>query len=76
MTEHPLYRMWKGRLEVERARETERAQRKAARERELASWYEAWRAYKAQSAKAYEAQPAPRWWDVLGWARWLLRLHV
>jgi hypothetical protein len=75
MSEHSLYRMWKDRLEAEIAREAERGARRAIRESERAAWDDAWRTYKSRLTEAYEAQPKPRWWDLLGWARWLLRLH-
>src|SRR5688572_29729664 len=73
---HPLYQMWKDRLDTELIREQARADRRAVRARELAAWHEAWRAYKARSAAEYVPLPKPRWWNLLGWARWILRLHA
>ena len=73
---HPLYQMWKDRLDAELIREQERALRRVDRDRELAAWYEAWRAYKARSAEEYVPAAKPRWWNLLGWARWFLRLHA
>jgi hypothetical protein len=76
MTDHPLYRMWKEQLDRELAREAARAVRIAAREQERASWYQAWESYKARLSDTGRRQPLPRWWNLIGWARWLLRLHA
>ncbi|HEY3013400.1 MAG TPA: hypothetical protein VGJ36_11670 [Gemmatimonadales bacterium] len=76
MTDHPLYRMWKDRLDADLAAGEARARRRAAREAELADWHEAWRTYKARRTELGEPVPTPRWWDVLGWIRWVLRLHA
>ncbi|MEO7238226.1 MAG: hypothetical protein ABIZ96_06395 [Gemmatimonadales bacterium] len=76
MTEHPLLRMWRDRLEAELAQERARAARRAAREAEHANWEAAWRAYKGRLAETRDGLPLPRWWDILGWGRWLLRLHA
>ena len=76
MNEHPLLRMWTDRLEVERAQEQARAARRAAREAEHANWEAAWRTYKSRVAQRLDRVTSTRWWDVLGWARWLLRLHA
>jgi NAD-dependent DNA ligase len=73
---HPLYQMWKDRLDAELVREQARADRRAVRARELAAWHEAWRTYKARATAEYVALPKPRWWNLLGWARWILRLHA
>jgi hypothetical protein len=74
--EHPLYRMWKDRLDAELVREAAWVQRKAERERELADWYEAWHIYKARLGEVRTRVPLPRWWNLLGWLRWLMRLHA
>jgi hypothetical protein len=76
MEEDPQYRMWKNRLDSERAVERARADRKAARELERASWYQAWEAYKDRLSVVAVAVPRPRWWNLVGWVRWLLRLHA
>jgi hypothetical protein len=76
VTEHPLLRMWKDRLEAEMARDRELAAQRVTREMERAAWYVAWRAYKAHATEAREHVPNPRWWDLLGWVRWLVRLHA
>src|SRR5688500_3157063 len=39
---HPLYQMWKDRLDTELVGEQARAARRAVRARELAAWHEAW----------------------------------
>lgn len=75
MNEHPLFRMWKDRLDAETVRNQARAAQRATRLAERAAWYAAWRAYKAHATEVQEAVPMPRWWDLLGWALWLLRLH-
>ncbi|HEY8196284.1 MAG TPA: hypothetical protein VIG04_04865 [Gemmatimonadales bacterium] len=72
---HPLYQMWKDRLDTELVREQARADRRAVRARELAAWHEAWRAYKARGSAEYVPLPKPRWWNLLGWVLWILRLH-
>jgi hypothetical protein len=76
MTEHPLLRMWRDRLDAELAQEQARAARRAAREAEHAGWHEAWRSYKARLTETRETVPLPRWWDMPGWVRFLLRLHA
>lgn len=76
MTDHPLYRMWRDRLDAEVARDNAQAARKAVREAERAEWYEAWRAYKARLTELRLPSPRPRWWNLWGWLRWLLRLHA
>ena len=76
MTEHPLYRMWKERLDADLASEAARVQRKAERDRERAEWYEAWHAYKARLGEVRAPVPLPRWWNMIGWFRWLMRLHA
>ncbi len=76
MNDHPQFRMWKDRLDAEMARQEEWSARRASRERARAGWYEAWRAYKARATELYEPIPKPRWWNLPGWARWLLRLHA
>jgi len=73
---HPLYQMWKDHLDTELVKQQARAERRAVRARELAAWHEAWRAYKARGAAEYVPLPKPRWWNLLGWARWILRLHA
>jgi hypothetical protein len=76
VTEHPLYRMWKERLDVEVAREAAWVERKAERERARADWYEAWRAYKARLDEIRAPERLPRWWNLLGWLRWfMVHLH-
>jgi hypothetical protein len=76
VTEHPRYRMWKDLLEREEAIERARAERRAARELERTSWYAAWNSYKQRRSAVSVRGPLPRWWNVLGWIRWLLRLHA
>lgn len=68
--------MWKDRLDEERTRELVRAARRAERQAEEASWYTAWVAYKERANRALEPGARPSWWNVVGWARWLLRLHA
>jgi hypothetical protein len=75
MTEHPLYRMWMDRRDAEVAQEQARAARRAIREAEHAGWHEAWRTYKAHLTGAWQPEAMPRWWNILGWVRWLMRLH-
>lgn len=73
MTEHPLYRMWADRLDLEVAAEQARALRRAAREAEHAGWYEAWNTYKASHLHdGWKPMPRPRWWNIPGWVRFLL----
>jgi hypothetical protein len=76
MSETPLCRMWQDRLAAEVAQEQLRSARRAAREADLASWHEAWRTYKERHGEMRGSVPLPRWWQLLGWARWLLRLHA
>ena len=76
VTEHPLYLMWKERLDAELAREAALVQRKAEKERELADWYEAWHAYKARVGEVRAPVPLPRWWNLIGWFLWFMRLHA
>jgi len=76
VNEHPLLHMWRDRLDAEVAQERARAARKAAREAEHASWHAAWRAYKVHRAETRDHVPLPRWWDLLAWVRFLLRLHA
>ena len=74
--EHPLFRMWKERLDQELAREQERAARRAVREAERAGWHAAWRVYKTRHTEVGPTETLPRWWNLRGWLRWLLRLHA
>ena len=76
MDEHPLFRMWKDRLEEEEARLQLRAARMAEREAERAGWYAAWHSYKARLNVAPVRRSLPRWWNLPGWVMWLLRLHA
>lgn len=76
MCEHPLFRMWKDRLDAEMARERERTARRAQREQERGAWLAAWRAYKAEATGRYQPAPRPPWWNLWGWVRWLLSLHA
>jgi hypothetical protein len=76
MSETPLCRMWQDRLAAEVAQEQLRSARRAARDAELASWHEAWLAYKASHGEKRPPSALPRWWQLVGWARWLLRLHA
>ena len=76
MTEHPHYRMWRDRLDREEAAEQARAERRAAQEQERAEWYLAWERYKSRRSFMGSGQPLPRWWNIPGWVRWLLRLHA
>ena len=74
--EHPQYRMWKDRLDAEREVKATQLARRATRELSRAEWHAAWVSYKARIAAATVALPLPRWWNVFGWFRWLLRLHA
>jgi hypothetical protein len=74
--DHPQYRMWKDRLDNEAAQDRVRMARRAAREAELAGWYEAWHRYKARLTEAREPLPRPGRWDLWGWVRWLMHLHA
>jgi hypothetical protein len=74
--EHPLYRMWRDRLDAEVSASEARAARRAAREAERAEWYEAWHTYKARLGEIRERIPNPRWYDLAGWVRLLIRLRV
>ena len=76
MNEHPLFRMWKDRLDEEDSRARAPAARRAEREAEEAGWYAAWVAYKGRGSRAWEPAVRPNWWNVVGWALWLLRLHA
>lgn len=76
MDEHPHYRMWKDRLDVEQETDAIRRARSVARELSRAEWHAAWASYKARIAAATVALPLPRWWNVVGWVRWLFRLHA
>lgn len=75
MSEHPVYRMWRDRLDADRAEAEARAARRAAREAERAEWYEAWSAYKARLTAIREAVPNPPWYDLVGWFRLLVLLR-
>ena len=75
MTEHPLYHMWKERLDAELAHQAARAARRAERDSDLVGWYEAWRSYKARGDEVHQPKPLPRWWNLIGWVLWLTRLH-
>ena len=75
MDEHPLYRMWKTRLDEEIKRGQALAARKAEREAERASWYAAWYTYKERSGQGSRLLK-PRWWNLPGWFMWLMRLHA
>ena len=44
--EHPLFRMWRDRLDAELAQEAAWTARRAHREAEWKEWYAAWHAYK------------------------------
>ena len=75
MDEHPLYRMWKTRLDEEVERGQALAARKAEREAERASWYAAWYSYKERSSQGSRLLK-PRWWNLAGWFMWLVHLHA
>jgi hypothetical protein len=75
-TESPLYRMWKERLDAELAQQAAWAAHLAEREMKQASWHEAWLSYRARLDQLRPSQPRPRWWNVIGWILWLLRLHA
>jgi hypothetical protein len=76
LREHPLLSMWKDRLEAEVRQEEARTARRVRREAEHASWLEAWRTYKDRKTEWRAAALLPRWWNLRGWLRWLLRLHA
>jgi hypothetical protein len=75
LDEHPLYRMWKARLDLDVERELARAARLAEREAERADWYAAWHSYKERSGKKGRSRK-PAWWNLPGWFVWLMRLHA
>ena len=75
MDEHPLYRMWKTRLDEEIEPGQALAARRAERDAERASWYAAWYSYKERSGKVVGLRK-PRWWNLPGWFMWLMRLHA
>ena len=74
--EHPLFRMWKDRSEKEAEQAKALATRRAEREAERVVWYTAWQEYKAHAGWTAPLARLPRWWNVPGWIRWLLRLHA
>jgi hypothetical protein len=74
--QHPQYRMWKDRLETEQGVERARAELRAARELASADWHIAWASYKARRDHKGALIPLPRWWNILGWVRWLMKLHA
>jgi hypothetical protein len=76
MEEHPLLRMWQDRLDAEAAQEQARAARRALREAERGAWHAAWEAYKRRNLEIAPELVLPRWWNVAGWALYLLRLHA
>lgn len=76
MDQTPLYLMWKDRLESEHALERARAERRAARELTRADWHVAWLSYKARRGDTGVPIPLPRWWNIVGWVRWLMKLHA
>lgn len=76
MDQHPQYKMWHDRWESEQSVERARVDQRARRELERASWYEAWHSYKARRGYLGVHYPLPRWWNLIGWVRWLLRLHA
>jgi hypothetical protein len=73
--EHPLYRMWKVRLDQEVEREQALVARRAEREAERATWYAAWQSYKERSDQVVRVR-RPAWWNLPGWLLWLMRLHA
>jgi hypothetical protein len=73
--EHPLYRMWKVRLDQEVEREQARVARRAEREAARATWYAAWQSYKERSTEVVRVR-RPAWWNLPGWFLWLMRLHA
>ena len=75
-TESPLYCMWKARLDAEQVSQAAWAARQAERERNRASWYEAWYTYRARVTESRSPQSHPQWWNAIGWIRWLVRLHA
>jgi hypothetical protein len=76
MEEHPLLRMWRDLLDAEIAQGQAQAARRAVREAERGAWYAAWSSYKAHGMENLKTTVRPRWWNVLGWALYSLRLHA
>jgi len=74
--QHPQYQMWKDRLEIEQAVERALLERRAARELARADWYAAWASYKDRHDQMLAHVPLPRWWNIPGWVRWLMKLHA
>jgi hypothetical protein len=68
--------MWKDRLDAELAQQASWAAHQAERERNQAGWHEAWRTYRARLNQLRSPAPRPRWWNLIGWFLWLLRLHA
>jgi hypothetical protein len=68
--------MWKDRLDIERAAERAMAERREARRLAWAGWHEAWTSYKARGENPSAKLPLPRWWNIRGWIRWLMKLHA
>jgi hypothetical protein len=68
--------MWKERLDIERAAEQAMADRRAGRQLVWAGWHEAWATYKARRQDPSAKLPLPRWWNIPGWIRWLMKLHA
>ena len=76
MEEHPQYRMWKTRLDGEKAAKQALVERRAAREAKRENWYAAWATYKARQDETAAELRRPRWWNIFGSVRYLLRLHA
>jgi hypothetical protein len=68
--------MWKERLDAELAQQAAWAAHLAERERKQAGWHEAWRSYRGRLNALRSPAPRPRWWNLIGWIRWLFRLHA
>ncbi len=74
-SEHPLFRMWRDRLDAELEQEAARTARRAVRRAEWKEWYAAWHTYKEHRTTDVRPTARPRWWNVPGWLLYLMRLH-
>jgi hypothetical protein len=71
-----MWRMWKDRLDAGAVQEQARTVRKATREAEHANWLLAWLSYKGKLTEKRALVVLPRWCNLVGWVRHLLRLHA
>jgi hypothetical protein len=73
--EHPLFRMWRDRLDAELAQEAAWTARRVHREAEWKEWYAAWHTYKERLTAEVSPRARPQWWNLPGWLLYLVRLH-